>query len=131
MCGSAAANDEQLNPGLPTKRLNMHLESSVYPQSSVRPNRSRSRRLAARLATVGAAIALATFGMVIPAKHLAPVPGPEAAFPARVANAGDPAIDESSALETEQPRTPARADVAQDPRECDPAKGITSACIFE
>jgi len=109
----------------------MHLQSSVYSHSDVRSSQSKARRFALKFAIAGAAVAVAVFGVAIPAKHLTPAPGTEAGSLVRVASVSHPAVEEPSMAPTEQPRPSTQAEVAQDPRECEPAKGITSACIFE
>jgi len=109
----------------------MHLQSSVNSQSDVRPSRSKARPFALKFAIAGAAVAVAVFGVAIPAKHLTPAPSPQAVSPVGVAGASQPAVEETSMASTEQPSPLVRADVTQDPRECEPAKGITAACVFE
>ena len=111
----------------------MYLESSRYSRSAVHPTQSKRRRFAVKLAIVIAAVALAAFGMVIPAKHLTQVPGTEAESSVSVGavSAEHPAVEETSMAPTEQPRPLTWNDDAKDPRECEPAKGVTSACIFE
>src|SRR5262245_30355350 len=111
----------------------MYLESNRYSRADARPTQPKRGRFAVRLAIVISAVALAAFGMVIPAKHHGQMPATEAVSSAGAgaASAGNPAVEETSTAPTEQPRPSIQGRDAENPRECEPAKGITSACIFE
>jgi hypothetical protein len=90
-----------------------------------------ARRSRASVVIVSVAFALLGYGVVTVAKHPSSVPGNSPALATSVAAASNAAGEASSMPVKEQNRLATLGDVQADPRECEPAKGINTQCIFE
>jgi hypothetical protein len=86
-----------------------------------------ARRFRASVVITG--VALALFGLVTVAKHPASDNSMTAA--ASVVAANNAAGEALSMPVKEQSRLTTPGDVQADPRECEPAKGINTQCVFE
>ena len=89
------------------------------------------RRPGTSAVIIGVAFALLGYCVVTVAKHPASVPGNSPSLATSVAAASNAAGEASSKPVKEQRRLSTPGDVQADPRECEPAKGINSQCIFE
>jgi hypothetical protein len=95
-----------------------------------------ARRPGTSVVIGGVALALLGYCMVTVAKHPAAEPASSASQARNVVAtsvvAATSAAGEASSMPVkEENRLTARGNVQADPRECEPAKGISTQCIFE
>jgi hypothetical protein len=108
-------------------------ENSMNAESDLDQDRHNlARPSSTSIAIIGVALALFGYAVVSGARHpVIPEPAPVPSQVTNVVAAGNAAVEATATAVKEQKGFAALSEAQGGPRECEPAKGITSNCIFE